>query len=62
MPKQDIPDIKTFLSDPAFQKDRDFFFALFDAYNAHKAEEERKRKEQEEPESVFDRFFGGTSK
>lgn len=56
--KKALPDIKTFLSDPQFQGDKDFFFGLFDAYMTQKAEEARKRQESEEPQSLFDQMFG----
>lgn len=59
MAKQDLPDIKTFLSDPAFQKDKDFFFGLFDAYLTAKAEAARKQQEDDDANSsLFDRMFG----
>lgn len=60
MADKPLPDIKTFLSDPAFQKDREFFFGMFDAYIEHK-EAERKKKQDEENQNTnaFDRFFGG---
>lgn len=54
-------DLEKFLSDPAFQGDRDLMFGVIDARLKHHAEEaEKRRKEKTDSETnIFDRVFGG---
>lgn len=56
------PDLKKFLSDPSFQGDRELFEGVIENYLTKKAEEAKKKREDEEklnPPSIFDRLFGG---
>lgn len=51
-------DLEKFLADPAFQGDRELMFGVIDARLKHHAEEAKRRRESEEPKSVFDMLFG----
>lgn len=54
-------DLQKFLSDPAYQNDREFMEGFFDHMierRAKEAEERRKQQQQNEPENFFDRLFG----
>lgn len=56
------PDLKTFLTDPRFQADRDLFAGFIDAHLTLRAEEARKKTEEERaknPPNIFDVLFGG---
>lgn len=56
------PDLKTFLEDPRFQADRELFAGIIDTHLERRAEEARKRAEEEgnkEPPNIFDILFGG---
>jgi hypothetical protein len=56
------PDLKTFLEDPAFQHDRELFGGFVEHFLQKKAEEARKKAEEENaanPPSIFDQLFGG---
>ena len=57
-----FPDLTKFFSDPAFQSDRDFLNGVIDARLKQHAEEEEKRRKENEPRSIFDQWFGGTPK
>lgn len=51
-------DLEKFLSDPAFQGDRDLMFGVIDARLKHHAEEAAKRQKENEPQNIFDALFG----
>lgn len=56
------PDLQTFLTDPAFQADRELLGGFVQDFLTKKAEEAAKKKAEEEaqnPPSIFDRLFGG---
>ena len=56
------PDLKTFLEDPAFQSDRELLGGFMEHLLTKKAEEARKKKDDEDklnPPSIFDQLFGG---
>jgi len=56
------PDLKTFLEDPRFQADRELFAGFIDTHLEKRAEEARKRAEEEgakNPPNIFDQLFGG---
>lgn len=56
------PDLQTFLTDPAFQQDRDLLSGFVEDMLTKKAEAARKKKEEEDaknPPSIFDQLFGG---
>lgn len=55
-----FPDIEKFFSDPAFQKDREFFDAVVDRRLKHHAEERAKLEAQNKPVGVLEYFFGST--
>lgn len=55
-------DLASFLSDPAFQGDRDLMFGVIDArlkFHAEEAEKRRKESDEANPPNIFDRIFGG---
>lgn len=57
------PDLKTFLSDPAYQGDRDLLEGVIENFLTRKAEETRKKKEEDDakqPKNIFDRMFGSS--
>lgn len=53
------PDLTAFLSDPAFQGDRDLFNGVIDARLKFHAEEAAKRAKDHAPVSFWDELFGG---
>lgn len=57
------PDLKTFLTDPAFQTDRELLSGFLEDFLTKKEAEAKKKREEESaanPPSIFDRLFGGS--
>jgi len=57
----DKVDLKKFLSDPAFQGDRELLEGFFNDYLSRKEADAKKKREEEEklnPPNIFDRLFG----
>jgi hypothetical protein len=55
----DKPTLEKFLSDPAFAADRALFEGVIDNRLKVLHEEAQKKKDSEEPKSIFDQIFGG---
>lgn len=55
----DKPDLQKFLSDPAFQGDRDLIFGCIDARLQHHAAEAEKRANENAAVNIFDFLFAG---
>lgn len=53
------PDLEKFLTDPAFEEDRKFFFGMFDKFFDAKMQAEAEKKKAQEPDNIFDKWFGG---
>lgn len=52
-------DFDKFMTDPAFQGDRDFFEKMWNAYFEKRMQQEEEKKKAQEPENIFDSIFGG---
>jgi len=54
------PDLEKFLTDPAFQTDREFLDGYFEKFLERKEAEAKKKKESEEEAelTIFDKLFG----
>lgn len=62
MPDPKKPDLQTFLTDPAFQTDRELLGGFVEHLLTKKAEEAAKKREAENaanPPNIFDQLFGG---
>jgi hypothetical protein len=60
--KSKMPDLKKFLTDPAFQSDREFLDGYFTDFLERQEATARAKREEEaknQPKNIFDRIFGG---